>query len=213
MRSRLASDTLTPTDMEHEHHPTGFTAFPHTEPAAATAVAPSKPALAPLVLSRIPVTGVMPPHLGEAAIREAWPSLASTPGLSGLAAWLIKSILFAPLGWLLLAPLFGKKLSPFICRRYTLTNRRLMIQRGLRPAPSQEVALADIDEVRLASVNSFFRCGDLEIVSKGQVKMKLIAVPEPDSFRAMILNACTAWVPGKAAAFNSFQSAAAAAKV
>ncbi len=199
-----------PTIMEHEHPPTGFTATPHQEP---TAVAPSKPAFLPLPVSRQPFTGVMPPQLGKAPIREAWPSLASTPGLSGLAAALIKSIFLAPLGWMILAPLFGKKLSPFICRRYTLTNRRVMIQRGLKPKPIAEVALADIDEVRLSGLNEFFRCGDLEIVSKDQVKLKLVAVPEPDSFRAVILNACMAWVPGKAAAMNKFQSAAAASKV
>jgi len=88
---------------------------------------------------------------------------------------------------LILAPLFGRTIA-VICRRYTLTNKRIMIQRGLKPKPIAEVALAEIDDVRLVHVNEFFRCGDLEIVSKGQVKLKLVAVPEPDSFRAAILN-------------------------
>jgi hypothetical protein len=200
--------------MEHEHHPTGFTATPNSEPSGSTGTVPGKPVLAPLTPSRSPVTGVTPPQLAEAMIREALPSVASVPGLSGLGAALIKSIIGAPLGWLILAPLMGRQLSPFICRRYTLTNRRIVIRRGLKPKPipGSEVALADIDEVRLSNVNAFFRCGDLEIVSKGQVALKLPAVPEPDSFRAAIINACTAWVPGKAAAFNKFQSAAAAAK-
>ncbi len=199
--------------MEHDQPPTGFTASPNSKPSDSAAVTPSKPTLGPLRLAQTPVTGVVPPQLGEAKIREAWPSVVATPGLSNLAAGLIKSIVLAPLGWLLLAPLLGKKLSPFICRRYTLTNRRLMIQRGLKPSPVEEVALADIDDVRLTNVNAFFRCGDLEIVGKGQVKLKLVGVPEPDSFRMAIINACTAWVPGKAAAFNTFQSAAAASKV
>ena len=196
-----------PADMEHEPHPAGFTATPNSAP---TAVESGKPSPAPLALSKQPVTGVTPPQLSEALIRETWPSVAATPGLSGLAATLMKSIFLAPLGWLLLAPLFAKKLSPFICRRYTLTNRRLMIRRGLKPMPVEEVALADVDEVRLTNLNTFYRCGDLEVVSKGQAKLTLAAVPEPDSFRAAVINACSAWVPGKAAAFNVFQSAAAA---
>src|SRR5919199_3381379 len=70
------------------------------------------------------VTGVMPPQLGEARIREAFPSLLdSAPGLANLAARLIRSVVLAPLGWLLLAPLFVKRLLPFVCKRYTLTNR------------------------------------------------------------------------------------------
>ena len=79
------------------------------------------------------VAGLMPPELGEAMIREAWPSVASGSGLATLAEKLMKSIVLAPLGWLLLAPLFGKKLMPFLCKRYTLTNRRLMVRRGIKP--------------------------------------------------------------------------------
>ena len=30
------------------------------------------------------ITGVMPPELGEARIREAWPSVASKPALASL---------------------------------------------------------------------------------------------------------------------------------
>jgi len=161
-----------------------------------------------------PVSGVTAPQIGEATIREAWPTLASTPGLSALGAKLIQTVILAPLGWLLLAPLLLKKFAPFICRRYTLSNRRLAIRRGLKPAVIEEVSLAEIDEARLdpKSVNAFFRCADLQIVSKGQVKMTLVAVPEADSFRMAILNACAAWVPGKAALLSPFQSAAAAAK-
>jgi hypothetical protein len=199
--------------MEHANHPAGITSTPHSEAPVSATIESKKPALGPLLMSSQPCVGVMPPLLGEAKIREAWPSLASNAGLSSLAARLIKSIVLAPLGWMILAPLFGKKLFPFICRRYSLTNRRVMIQKGLKPVPVEEVALADIDEVRMVNLNEFFRCGDLELVSKGQVKLKLVAVPEPDSFRAAIINACVAWVPGKATTFNSFQSALAASKV
>jgi hypothetical protein len=146
------------------------------------------------------VAGLMPPQLGEAPIREAWPSVVTQPGLAGLAQKLMKSIVLAPLGWLLLAPLFGKRLMPGLARRYTLTNRRLMIQHGLKPQPAQEVALADIDDVRLVpeSYNPFYHAGDLEVLSRGQVVLKLAGVPEPEGFRHAVVNAVKAWVPGKA---------------
>ena len=146
------------------------------------------------------VTGVMPPQLGEARIREAFPSLLdAAPGLANLAARLIRTVVLAPLGWLLLAPLFVKRLLPFVCKRYTLTNRRLMIQRGLKPSPAQEVKLEDIDEVRLVpdSYNPFFRAGTLEVVSKGQAVLTLTGVPEPEGFRHAVVNAVRAWVPEK----------------
>jgi hypothetical protein len=156
------------------------------------------------------VTGVMPPQLGEALIREAWPTVVdSSAALSAVAKGLIRSVILAPAAWLLLAPLFIKKFLPFVAKRYTLTNRRVMIQRGLKPQPAHYVALADIDDVRLDAhgVDPFYLSGNLEIISKGQVALKLTGVPEPEGFRHAILDSVKAWVPGKAT--GPFQPASA----
>ncbi len=152
-------------------------------------------------MPRQAVAGLMPPQLAEAMIREVWPTVAAfSPGLSRLGERLMKTIVLAPLAWLLLAPLFGWKFRPFFCRRYTLTNRRLMIQRGIKPEPVAEVPLAEIDDVRLApeTYDPFFLSGDLEVLSKGQVRLRLPGVSEPESFRHAVINAVKAWVPDKA---------------
>ena len=151
------------------------------------------------------VTGLVPPQTSEAVIRTAWPAVTAAPPVAALGRTLIRSIVFAPLGWLLLAPFYFKKILPFLAKRYTLTNRRLMIQRGLGAKTAREVALADIDEIRVINEDkTFYRAGDLEIVSKGQVVLRLRGVPEPESFRHAIRNACMAWVPGKAASWVKF---------
>jgi hypothetical protein len=158
---------------------------------------------APAADLRQPVTGVTPPELGEARIRESWPSvLGIAPGLAKLGQKLIRSVVLAPLGWLLHAPLFALKLAPWVCKRYTLTNRRLMIQKGWKPnpqSPVQEVKLADIDEVRLdpASQDNFYHSGTLEVLTGGKVVLTLPGVPEPEGFRQAIINAVRAWAPGK----------------
>jgi len=159
------------------------------------------PAATPKTPVRQAITGVVPPSLGEARIREAFPSLmgvAAAP--AALARTLNKTYFLAPLGWLIQAPLFALKFAPMVCRRYTLTNRRLMIQRGWKPAPAQEVPLSEIDDVRIGpgGVDSFYLCGDLEVISRGQVVLRLAAVPEPEGFRHAVLNAVHAWVPQKA---------------
>src|SRR5262249_21017869 len=142
--------------------------------------------------------GVVAPQLGEALIREAWPSVAATPA-AALGRTLTRTIVLAPLAWLLMAPFYFFKILPFLAKRYTLTNRRLMIQRGLKPAPTVEVKLEEIDDVKLVTdANSqFFRAGNLEIVCNGRVAMTLAGVPEADSFRQAIINSCNAWAPGK----------------
>ncbi len=155
-----------------------------------------KPTANGQAMPRQAVAGLMPPQLGEARIREAWPSLLGVQaGVASLGSKLIRSIFLAPLGWFVNALLFGKKFMPFACKRYTLTNRRLMIQHGWKPAPVKEVALKDIDDVRLdaASYDAFYRSGDLDVLSAGNVALKLVGVPEPDSFRHAVLNAVKAW--------------------
>jgi hypothetical protein len=157
------------------------------------------------------VTGLVPPQLDEAVIRIAWPSVGAFPGLASLGRILMRTMVLAPLGWLVLAPLYFSKVIPGLVRRYVLTNRRLMFQRGLRFEPAQEVPLADIEEVRIQEdANSpFYRSANLEIVSKGEVRMTLPGVPGPQAFRRAIISACEAWVPGKAAAMEQFIPASA----
>src|SRR5262249_28261346 len=131
------------------------------------------------------IAGVVPPDVDEARIREAWPSVARSPGLASLGRALTGTIVLAPLAGMLMAVGYFGKILPFLARRYTLTNRRVMIRHGLKGKPGQEVKLGDIDDVRVKTdANSdFFRAADLEILSNGQVVLTLRGVPEPEGFR------------------------------
>src|SRR5437868_6485121 len=146
------------------------------------------------------VTGVVPPSVGEAKIREVWPSVASVPAVAGLGQKLTRTVILAPLAWLVMSAVYFGKLLPFAATRYTLTNRRLMIRRGWKGSPSHEIPLAKIDDVRVVNDahSDFFRAGTLEILEGGNVAMKLPGTPEAEGFRIAILNARNAWVPGKA---------------
>lgn len=147
------------------------------------------------------VTGLVPPQQDEARIREKWPSIiARIPPLATAARLLTRTTILAPLAWILMAPFFALKFMPFVMRRYTLTNRRVMVRAGWSGRPVQDVALADIDEVRvIMDANSdFYRTGTVDIVSKGQVLLSLPGTGEPVGFRHAIINARNAWVPGRA---------------
>jgi hypothetical protein len=152
-----------------------------------------------------PVTGVTPPQLREAMIRTAWPSLAAYPA-GTIGRLLIQSYILAPLGWFLMLPFYFMKVLPMVGLRYVVTNRRVMIQRGWSRSVSGEIALRDIDDIRLINdANSlFFNAGTLELVSKGTVKLKLNGVKEPEVFRHAIRNACLAWAPEKAKEWLKF---------
>jgi hypothetical protein len=150
------------------------------------------------------VTGVTPPQVGEAIIRDVWPSVAAYPGPAGLARACYRSIVLAPLGWLVLAPLYFKKLLAILpplsglATRYRLTNRRLMVCEGLKPVPEKEVSLDRIKDVKLVTdANSeFFVAGTLEVIGDaGQTLLSLPGVPEAESVRHAILQAAAAWGP------------------
>lgn len=145
------------------------------------------------------VTGVVPPQLGEALIRDTYPSVQAFPAVATLGRTLIFSIVGAPLGWAIMIPFYFMKVLPFLARRYTLTNRRVVIRHGLKGVPGEQVALAEIDDVRVVTdANSkFFVAATLEIISKGEVKLTLRGTPEAEAFRISILSACKAWVPEK----------------
>lgn len=145
------------------------------------------------------VAGVVPPDFAEARIRERYPSVARNPGIAGLGRLLTRTILLAPLAWLLMSALYFGKLLPFLMRRYTVTNRRVMIRKGWKGVVSQEVPLSAIDEVRVVTdANSnFFRAANLEILSGDKIVLTLPGLPEPEAFRHSILNARNAWAPGK----------------
>src|SRR5207245_6841861 len=110
------------------------------------------------------VTGLVPPEVGETTIRVVWPSVAASPAVAGLGRWMMRTIILAPLAWLMLAPFYFKKVLPGLARRYTLTNRRHMIQTGWSRETSREIALAELDDVRLQqdSYDTFYRAADLE---------------------------------------------------
>lgn len=150
------------------------------------------------------VTGVVAPQIREAMIREVWATVAAHPAAATAARKLIKTIVLAPIGWLLIAPLFGMRLLgflpglSFLTVKYTLTNRRVMIRRGMKPKPTHEIPLDQIGEVRIVTdANSaFYVTGNLEVLRQdGAVAFTMAGVPEPESFRRSILQARDAFAP------------------
>ncbi|MFO0809766.1 MAG: PH domain-containing protein [Gemmataceae bacterium] len=147
------------------------------------------------------VTGVTPPQIGEAIIRDVWPSISATPAAGNFARFCYKTIVLAPIAWLALAPLYFKKLlgvGPLagLAERYRLTNRRLMVCKGLMPVPEKEIALNRIKDVKLITDDNseFFVSGTLEVIdTDDKTAMTLAGVPEPESVRQSILQAVFAW--------------------
>ena len=151
------------------------------------------------------IAGVAPPEAGEVTSMTIWPSICAFQAgcwvgrLSGNQT----GVGFFTLGKLLAVAtipvslvLFAWRLLPFVCRRYTLTNRRIIIQKGLSALDEQSVDLDRFDsiEVRVRAGQQFFHAGDLLLKHDGKDVLCLAGVSRPEVFREVCLNARMALV-------------------
>lgn len=152
-----------------------------------------------------PIAGVAPPELTEATVMIVYPSLASM----GIGRFLGQQYLIRvgvgvfTLGNLialasipLVVPLFFWMINPITGRRYRLTNRRLIIERGVQGIPEQWVELDRFDniEVDVLPGQQWYPAGNL-IFRKGQIEtFRLLGVKRPETFRQTILKTARGYI-------------------
>ncbi len=85
--------------------------------------------------------------------------------------------------------LFFWRLAPWVARRYTLTDRRVLIRVGLGGADGESIALRDFDaiDVEILTGQEFLRSGDLVFRSEGKEVFRLPGVQHPEGFRRACL--------------------------
>ena len=151
------------------------------------------------------IAGVSPPELGEVTIMTVWPSsslfrlgralgglYAIGAGVGGFTLGRLFMALTVPLALVL----YFARLAPGICRRYRLTNRRLVVEQGLSGRELRAVELDDFDgiEIRVLPGQAWYHAGEM-IFAKGPVEtFRLHAVSRPEAFRHVCLNAQRSYV-------------------
>ena len=171
-----------------------------------------------------PIAGVTPPELKEAVIMTVWPSIAalSEGRMFGRLyqirwGWGIATVgnLIALLSIPLVLPLFlsrfafgvtkelpwglGKIIpvpNRLMMRRYVLTNRRVLVQRGLTPVDEAWVELDRFDtiDIEVLPGQDWYPAGNL-IFRRGTVEtFRLDGVPRPETFRQTCLKAHIGYV-------------------
>src|SRR5688500_11616643 len=143
-----------------------------------------------------PIAGVSPAEIKEVTVMTVWPSVA----LYGLGQALGRGfgvrwpdVYFFRLGNLLALlaipialPLYFLRILPFIGTRYTVTNRRIMVLRGIVGKVEKFVDLDRFDtvEIIVQPGQEWFDAGDL-VFKQGTIEtFRLEGVSRPDAFRA-----------------------------
>jgi hypothetical protein len=142
-----------------------------------------------------PIAGVVPSEFRETTVMTVWPSVAMYPlgkALGTLYAIRWPDVYFFRLGnliALLSIPialvLFFMRIAPGIGTRYRLTNRRIIVERGLTGVQDKAVDLDRFDSIAVdvKPGQAWYDAGDL-VFNLGKVEtFRLEGVSRPAAFR------------------------------
>lgn len=163
-------------------------------------------------LMKQPIAGVTPSQVAEAPIMTVWPSIcAYTSGrfLGSLYAiqfpGINRVLRLGNLIALLSIPhallLYFWKVLPYVGMRYALTNRRVVVKRGLNGVDERSVKLDNFDTIRVVVQpgQAWFQAGDLVFMNGNREVFRLQGVSRPDSFKMACLKAHMSYVGVQAA--------------
>ena len=151
------------------------------------------------------IAGVMPAQSGEATIMIVWPSIAATPigrlfgrmyGIKAGFSFLTVGNLIALASIPVMLPLYAVRKLPFWVERYRLTNRRVIVERGIHGRAQQYVDLDRFDaiDVVVLAGQEWYPAGDL-VFRRGPIEtFRLRGVQRPETFRQTCLKAHHAYV-------------------
>lgn len=151
------------------------------------------------------IAGVVPRDADEVTVMTVWPSIAAYPSgrfLGRLYGIQSGSYVFRIGNFIVLASiphalaLYIFRILPFVGMRYKLTNRRVVVQRGLMAVDDKSVELDRFDSVviEIRPGQKWFKAGDL-VFHLGHVEtFRLEGVSRPEAFRMVCMNSRNAYV-------------------
>ncbi len=151
------------------------------------------------------IAGVVPSQSQEVTVTIEWPTIAATSlgrflgRLYGIKAgfWIFTfGRLFMLLTWPLGLMLFFGMLAPWSLRRYRLTNRRLIVEKGPKFKTERYVDLSRFDqiEIEVRPGQGWYPAGDM-VFKLGPVEtLRITGVGYPETFRATCMKAHQAYV-------------------
>lgn len=145
-----------------------------------------------------PIAGVSPASVEEVNVMTVWPSVAMYPlgrFLGRLYEQRWPDVYIFRMGnlWALLTipialVLFAMRIMPTVGTRYALTNRRVIVERGLLGVEEKSIPLDRFDtvEVVVQSGQAWYDAGDL-VFKRGETEtFRLAGVSRPEAFRQVI---------------------------
>lgn len=166
-------------------------------------------------MSTAAIAGVAPTTEAETTVMLHWPSVSSQRLLGFPIGKLMGNLLNIDAGWYIfrvgnilalpLAPLgallYLKRVGPFVGVRYRVTNKRIVVERGITAQEEKAIELDRFDsiEVEVDSGDEWFKSGDL-VFRQGEVeRFRLEGVCRPEAFKQVCWKSHRAYVGVKQA--------------
>lgn len=157
------------------------------------------------------IAGVAPPELQEVAVMSTWPSNAAYslgrllgqayaiqfPGIYIFKLGNLIALLSIPVALLL----FFTRIAPFVGKRYTLTNRRIVVQRGWTSRDDKSIDLDKFNRVVIdvRPGQAWYHAGDLIFYQQDVERFRLEGVSRPEAFRTSCMKSQASFVGVKKA--------------
>jgi membrane protein YdbS with pleckstrin-like domain len=97
--------------------------------------------------------------------------------------------------------LYMKRVGPFVATRYRVTNKRIVVERGLTAVEERSISFDRFDNIQIevGPGDAWFKSGDL-VFRQGDVeRFRLEGVSRPESFRQVCMKSHQAYVGVQAA--------------
>lgn len=156
------------------------------------------------------IAGVTAPDEKEVTVMTVWPSVAGM-SLAGVPLGRILGRLYSidiGVGFLTVGNflclatipialvLYFRRIGPFVATRYRLTNRRVLVERGLSAREDKAIQLDHFDEIEIVVKpgDEWFTAGTLVFKQNNIEKFMLDGVSRPVAFRHVCMKARDGYV-------------------
>lgn len=161
------------------------------------------------------IAGIAPTDGVETTVMTVWPSVSSMRLLGFPMGKLLGQLfsiqagfyvftlgnLFALLSIPIAVVLYFKRIGPFVATRYRVTNKRIVVERGLTAQEEKAVEFDRFDNVEIVTSpgDEWYKTGDL-VFRQGDVeRFRLEGIARPEAFRQICMKSHLAYVGVKSA--------------
>ena len=162
------------------------------------------------------IAGVTPASEKEVTVMTVWPSVAgqgfgpftslgrnlgqlysNDTGIYPFTLGNIACLLTIPIALVL----YFQRIGPFIATRYRVTNKRVIVERGMKSKEERSVELDQFDtvEIRRPPGYEWFDAGDLVFLKENRETFQLRGVSRPEAFRRVCVKSQQAYTEVKKA--------------